>query len=49
MGVKYLFDTPVYWQLPKQFSGDKVSIKFKNQKSKFLLHFLIRYSHMVVT
>ncbi|XP_050425592.1 laminin subunit alpha-1 isoform X2 [Adelges cooleyi] len=25
MGVKYLFDTPVYWQLPNRFSGDKVS------------------------
>jgi len=24
IGVKYLFDTPVYWQLPKRFTGDKV-------------------------
>ncbi|VVC37186.1 Hypothetical protein CINCED_3A012310 [Cinara cedri] len=24
IGVKYLFDTPVYWQLPQRFSGDKV-------------------------
>ncbi|XP_025195973.1 laminin subunit alpha-1 [Melanaphis sacchari] len=24
IGVKYLFDTPVYWQLPKRFCGDKV-------------------------
>lgn len=32
IGVKYLFDTPVYWQLPKMFSGDKVCINalFKN-------------------
>lgn len=26
IGVKYLFDTPVYWQLPKRFCGDKVGI-----------------------
>lgn len=26
IGVKYLFDTPVYWQLPKVFIGDKVSL-----------------------
>ncbi|KAK3921962.1 Laminin subunit alpha-1 [Frankliniella fusca] len=24
MGVNYLFDTPVYWQLPRQFLGDRV-------------------------
>lgn len=24
MGVNYLFDTPIYWQLPKQFLGDRV-------------------------
>lgn len=27
IGVKYLFDTPVYWQLPKRFTGDKVRIE----------------------
>lgn len=27
IGVKYLFDTPVYWQLPKRFYGDKVGSK----------------------
>lgn len=26
IGVKYLFDTPVYWQLPKRFTGDKVVV-----------------------
>lgn len=25
IGVSYLFDSPVYWQLPAQFLGDKVS------------------------
>jgi hypothetical protein len=24
LGVTYPFDTPVYWQLPKQFLGDRV-------------------------
>lgn len=24
IGVNYLFDAPVYWQLPSQFLGDKV-------------------------
>uniref|UniRef100_T1HX12 Laminin subunit alpha-2 n=1 Tax=Rhodnius prolixus TaxID=13249 RepID=T1HX12_RHOPR len=24
LGVSYLFDTPVYWQLPVQFLGDKI-------------------------
>ena len=27
LGVTYPFDSPVYWQLPKQFLGDRVSIK----------------------
>jgi hypothetical protein len=26
LGVTYPFDTPVYWQLPKQFLGDRVRI-----------------------
>lgn len=26
LGVSYLFDTPVYWQLPVQFLGDKVRL-----------------------
>lgn len=25
IGVSYLFDSPVYWQLPAHFLGDKVS------------------------
>lgn len=25
VGVNYLFDAPVYWQLPDSFLGDKVS------------------------
>lgn len=25
MGVSSVFDAPIYWQLPKQFLGDKVS------------------------
>lgn len=24
IGVNYLFDAPVYWQLPNQFLGDRV-------------------------
>jgi len=32
IGVKYLFDTPVYWQLPKRFTGDKVVIKSTTMK-----------------
>lgn len=24
IGVSYLFDTPLYWQLPRTFFGDKV-------------------------
>lgn len=32
IGVKYLFDTPVYWQLPKRFTGDKVVIKYTTMK-----------------
>lgn len=27
LGVNYLFDTPVYWQLPHIFLGDKVIFK----------------------
>lgn len=26
IGVNYLFDAPVYWQLPNDFLGDKVAI-----------------------
>lgn len=26
IGVSFLFDTPVYWQLPRQFLGDKVQL-----------------------
>jgi hypothetical protein len=26
IGVSYLFDTPLYWQLPKSFLGDRVSV-----------------------
>jgi hypothetical protein len=26
LGVTYPFDTPIYWQLPKQFLGDRVRI-----------------------
>lgn len=32
MGVKYLFDTPVYWQLPKRFTGDQVSVGTRGQR-----------------
>lgn len=28
IGVSFLFDTPVYWQLPQQFLGDKVCTFF---------------------
>lgn len=28
IGVKSLFDTPVYWQLPSRFSGDRVNRSF---------------------
>lgn len=53
MGVKYLFDTPVYWQLPKRFTGDKVTyvpiITMKCIKLVGFSNLIIRYFRMVVT
>jgi len=35
LGVTYPFDTPVYWQLPKQFLGDRVRICMHFQLYKY--------------
>lgn len=37
LGVTYPFDTPVYWQLPKQFLGDRVRICMHFQLYKYRL------------
>lgn len=34
IGVSYLWDSPVYWQLPTSFLGDKVNICFHSSKVK---------------
>jgi len=52
IGVKYLFDTPVYWQLPKRFTGDKVVIKNTMIKIRmynyiYYLDSFIRWLHTV--